>query len=170
MGTHCIAEKRTALYRFYDDQGELLYVGITNDPWRRWRQHVLAKPWYPQVKHQAVTWYGSEPQARKAETRAIRAERPKFNIAGALKPPSRFFPGRELLVIIGVIWIAIPVACNFASHETPPLASVAMWTVCSSLVPILLALMIIGTSRIYRFGCWLHRNFDDDFRAGGTSR
>jgi predicted GIY-YIG superfamily endonuclease len=80
------SEQRTALYRFYDASENLLYVGITNDPWRRWRQHVQEKSWYPQVKHQAVTWYDSRIRAEVAEQVAIRCEHPRFNIAGALRP------------------------------------------------------------------------------------
>lgn len=80
------SEQRTALYRFYDAGENLLYVGITNDPWRRWRQHVQEKSWYPQVKHQAVTWYESRIRAEVAESVAIRCERPRFNIAGAVRP------------------------------------------------------------------------------------
>jgi predicted GIY-YIG superfamily endonuclease len=167
MTTHCVAEERTALYRFYDGQGKLLYAGITNDPWRRWREHVRGKPWYPQVKHQAVTWYDSEWQARRAETRAIRAELPEFNIAGAVKPLDRFAVGRELAVIVAAIWIGIPVACNFAARWLPLLAHVQVWVMYSSPVPVLVMLSIIGTPWIYRFGCWLNRNFGDDvYREG----
>jgi predicted GIY-YIG superfamily endonuclease len=43
------SEQRTALYRFYDEHENLLYVGISNDPWRRWREHVYDKQWYPQA-------------------------------------------------------------------------------------------------------------------------
>ncbi len=161
MTKHCIAEQRTALYRFYDAQGELLYVGITNDPWRRWRQHVLAKPWYPQVKHQSVTWYDSKPEARKAETRAIRTERPEFNIAGALKPADRFIPGREAAVIASVIWVGIPVICSIAARWLHLLAHVEALAIYSSPIPLLMLLVLIGTPRIYRFGCWLNRNFGD---------
>lgn len=79
-------ETRTALYRFYDADEKLLYVGITDDPWRRWREHVRDKPWYPQVKHQAVTWYDARTAAEVAEYVAIRCEGPRFNIAGAVRP------------------------------------------------------------------------------------
>lgn len=166
MTKHCIAEQRTALYRFYDAQGELLYVGITNDPWRRWRQHVQEKPWYPQVKHQSVTWYDSKSAASKAETRAIRAERPEFNIAGALKPPKPFPFGRELAVIAAACCVLIPVVCQFGARWVPPLAQVELAAYCGGPIVILAFVMIINTSRIYRFGCWLNRNFGADYRRG----
>lgn len=93
-------ESRTALYRFYDACENVLYIGITNDPWRRWRDHVQAKPWYPQVKHQAVTWYETEAEARWAETVAIRTEHPQFNIAGAIRPPE----ARVTAALGGATW------------------------------------------------------------------
>lgn len=65
------SETRVALYRFYNSHEDLLYAGITNDPWRRWREHMLEKPWYRHVKYWTVTWYESLPQARAAELRAI---------------------------------------------------------------------------------------------------
>lgn len=88
------SEQRTALYRFYDADVKLLYVGITNDPWRRWREHVREQPWYPQVKHQAVTWYESKFTAERAERAAIRCEHPQFNLAGADEPIPEELPAR----------------------------------------------------------------------------
>lgn len=85
-------EERTALYRFYDVNERLLYVGITDDPWRRWREHVREKSWYPQVKHQAVTWYDDRMAADIAETVAIRRENPLFNIAGAVRSAKPALP------------------------------------------------------------------------------
>lgn len=82
----CTGEARTALYRFFDADENLPYVGITDDPWRRWREHVRQKPWYPQVKHQAVTWYETRTAAEIAEQVAIKRERPRFNKAGAVRP------------------------------------------------------------------------------------
>ena len=150
------------MYRFYDGQGKLLYVGITIDPWRRWREHVQEKPWYPQVKHQAVTWYDAEWQARKAETRAIRTERPEFNIAGALKPLDRFKVGRELAMMVAAFWIGIPVVCTFGARWLPWLADVEAGVMFSSPIPVFVMLSIIGNPWIYRYGCWLNRNFGDD--------
>src|SRR5260370_1126197 len=101
------SEQRTALYRFYDATENLLYVGITNDPWRRWRQHVQEKSWYPQVKHQAVTWYDSRIAAEVAEHVAIRCERPRFNVAGAVRP------------------VAVEVPAEPAPQPSPPAAGPA---------------------------------------------
>ena len=71
---------RTAVYRFYDAAGLLLYVGITNDVMHRWKKHAAEKPWWLDAWTQTVQWYGSRAEAEAEETRAIKEERPKCNI------------------------------------------------------------------------------------------
>jgi GIY-YIG catalytic domain len=172
MGTHCTGETRTALYRFYDARETLLYVGISVDPWRRWREHVLDKPWYPQVRHQSVTWYDSEREARKAETRAIRSERPRFNVAGAVRPPEARLSLRSGPVIQACAWwMAVPgvlavvtLAVAMAAHMVGGLfVDISGWAIMVTMfslpVPIVAALLVAGSSQIHRFGCWLDRNF-----------
>ena len=39
-----IAGEPTAVYRFYDANGALLYVGITGNLSRRWAKHEARKP------------------------------------------------------------------------------------------------------------------------------
>lgn len=175
-GMQCATETRTALYRFYDAHENLLYVGITNDPWRRWRRHVLEKPWYPQVKHQSVTWYDTERQARKAETRAIRSEYPQFNIAGAIRPPEvsprlrlRFDPVIQTCAwwacvpgLLGVATIALGVAAPSAGAFCAHMLGWAMVVTFLSLpIPICAASLAVGSAQVYRFGRWLDLNFSD---------
>lgn len=176
---NCTGERRTALYRFYDARENVLYIGITNDPWRRWRDHVQAKPWYPQVRHQAITWYDTEAEARRAETRAIRAERPRFNIAGAIRPPeaqATLTPGNTLRFC--TTWVCIPglLACALiflfpAESAWPPalvLVQVLSWVVAvmtpTLLIPFAIALLVVYAPQAYRFGCWLDRNFGEEAR------
>jgi hypothetical protein len=73
-----IETARTALYRLYDREGVLLYVGITNMPNVRWAAHSL-KPWWKQVARKDLTWFDTRPPAASAEVRAIRAEHPLHN-------------------------------------------------------------------------------------------
>lgn len=70
---------RTALYRLFDKDGELLYVGIATNPETRWGQHSGDKAWWPQVASRAVEWHDTRAQAAKAEYEAIHAERPAHN-------------------------------------------------------------------------------------------
>lgn len=80
------ASERTALYRLYDTDDRLLYVGITNDPKKRWTHHASMKPWWPDVARHAVEWYDSRPEAEVAEFAAIRSEAPIHNGQHARSP------------------------------------------------------------------------------------
>lgn len=71
--------ERTALYRLFDRKGRLLYVGISNDPEFRWKQHRGDKGWWPQVVGKQVTWYATRVLALQAEALAIRTEDPVYN-------------------------------------------------------------------------------------------
>lgn len=74
------APERTALYRFYGADGDLLYVGISIDPDGRWKAHRDNKEkWVPFVARRTVEWLDSRPEALDAEARAIRSERPRYN-------------------------------------------------------------------------------------------
>jgi predicted GIY-YIG superfamily endonuclease len=87
----------TALYRLYDRDGVLLYVGITLDFARRMRDHARVQPWWAEVKVRVVIWYESWPLAFQAETVAIAGEQPKHNRAKRPRkelPPDRQPPHR----------------------------------------------------------------------------
>lgn len=179
-----VREQRTALYRFYDAHENLLYVGISNDPWRRWREHVYEKSWYPQVKHQSVTWYDTEDQARATETRAIRRERPRFNIAGAIRPPeARVNVSIDVIARACGTWFCIPLLLGAAvfvlAMNTPgrspagTAAHVLAWMLAavtlSLPVPLFVTLTVAFTPLIYRFGCWLDRNFGNEVREASAT-
>jgi predicted GIY-YIG superfamily endonuclease len=71
--------ERTAVYRVYDSTDALLYVGVTKTFGRRWAQHSQAQPWWPEVTRQTVDWFTSRDEALRAESVAIREERPQHN-------------------------------------------------------------------------------------------
>jgi predicted GIY-YIG superfamily endonuclease len=73
--------ERTALYRLYDANGKLLYVGITNDTERRWSDHSSDKSWWPDVTERTVEWFATRPAAEAAEIQAIKTEKPRRNRA-----------------------------------------------------------------------------------------
>ncbi len=73
--------ERVALYRWIGQDGELLYVGISNDPDRRIGEHVEGKPWVEQaVRIDIVDWFENRDLALEAEEAMIVAERPLYNI------------------------------------------------------------------------------------------
>lgn len=70
----------TSLYRFYNANGALLYIGITNSIPRRFDQHSGDKPWYLEVTTMTVEHHPDRPTALQAEKNAIKAEQPRYNI------------------------------------------------------------------------------------------
>ncbi len=73
---------RGAVYRLYNPNGVLLYVGITRNFGRRWRDHARDKPWWDEVNRMSVSWCSSWDEASQVEQAAIAAEAPVYNIAG----------------------------------------------------------------------------------------
>lgn len=74
--------ERTALYRYFDAAGVLLYVGISNDPDFRAKAHRYeSRPgdWPKRAVRRTDEWHKSRADALAAEERAIRAEQPLFN-------------------------------------------------------------------------------------------
>lgn len=69
-----------ALYRFYDTDGVLLYIGITADLGSRLTQHSDDKPWWCDVTQVHVEHHPSREAVLAAEQQAISAEQPLHNI------------------------------------------------------------------------------------------
>jgi predicted GIY-YIG superfamily endonuclease len=82
VSTTTIEARPTSLYRLFDADGSLLYVGISYDPWRRIREH-MDKTWWSQVAQARIEKLPSRGHAIDAEARAIRSEHPRWNVAGA---------------------------------------------------------------------------------------
>lgn len=80
--TDADGREQTALYRLFDADTRLLYVGITNAPESRWNQHRIEKAWWKDVAEKAVTWFDSRQEAESAESVAIRTEHPIWNVKG----------------------------------------------------------------------------------------
>jgi predicted GIY-YIG superfamily endonuclease len=73
------SERFPALYRFFDADGRLLYIGATVDVSARREQHQASAPWWPEVSEMRVERYEDISAARAAEVRAIRTEHPTYN-------------------------------------------------------------------------------------------
>lgn len=67
-----------SLYRLFDDEGSLLYVGVTNDPTGRIQAH-RRKEWGHEIMRTESQEFRSRDMALAAEARAIRTERPSRN-------------------------------------------------------------------------------------------
>jgi predicted GIY-YIG superfamily endonuclease len=69
-----------ALYRFFGQGGQLLYIGITRDPSSRWGQHRGDKPWWFEVQRIEIESLPDRASALKAERLAIQSEKPRYNV------------------------------------------------------------------------------------------
>jgi predicted GIY-YIG superfamily endonuclease len=74
------ASRRAAVYRLYDVEGNLLYVGASYNPDRRCEDH-RRKPWGSCIARRTEEWHESRQDALAAERRAIREEGPRHNTA-----------------------------------------------------------------------------------------
>lgn len=72
-------DERTCLYRHFNSNGELLYVGISLDFVRRLQQHMIGSCWSEDIFLVTVTWFSTLAEAIEAEKAAIVEERPKWN-------------------------------------------------------------------------------------------
>lgn len=70
---------RTAIYRHFDADGTLLYVGITDGLSRRGKQHAKGAAWVGDVSTSTAQWFPDRDAALLAEADAIRADRPLHN-------------------------------------------------------------------------------------------
>lgn len=71
------------LYRHYDRDGRLLYVGISLSTFARLRQHKDKSPWFDDVAAITIERFRTRAEAAKAECKAIKLEKPKWNAVHA---------------------------------------------------------------------------------------
>lgn len=69
------------LYRFFDADGKLLYVGISNNWTQRLKQHYKDSPFFEQARHITLTHYKTREAVEAAEKLAIETEGPVYNKA-----------------------------------------------------------------------------------------
>ncbi|WP_101791054.1 hypothetical protein [Nonomuraea indica] len=69
----------TALYRYYDQQDRLLYVGITDALMERISSHIKSSSWMDFASRSTIDRHPTRKAAETAEREAIKAERPLFN-------------------------------------------------------------------------------------------
>lgn len=74
-----IKQNLTSLYRYFDDAGALLYIGISKNILNRLPQHS-DKPWIALAASVTVEHFQTRDGALDAERRAIQRELPRFNV------------------------------------------------------------------------------------------
>lgn len=70
----------TDLYRYFDKDGNLLYVGISINAMLRLSQHRCTSSWYQEADKVKIEKFERRSDAIKAERKAIRDESPAHNI------------------------------------------------------------------------------------------
>lgn len=124
MTTILLADRETAVYRLYDVNKTLLYVGASWDPDLRMKNHEVNSPWWPNVEHMTVAWYRNRKNALGHEAWAITTEAPLYNTR---RPdPSRYDPSElegEIVKLPGLPleWLAKRIASDGVpySHLSP---------------------------------------------------
>lgn len=75
-------DRAHVLYRAYDENFSLLYVGITANPGVRLRKHAERKWWWGNVSQIQLQHFSSRDALEAAEREAIATESPVFNVQG----------------------------------------------------------------------------------------
>lgn len=85
------------LYRHYDENGTLLYVGVSLSAINRLAQHRSSAIWYDQIAKIEIETYPDRKSVLRAEKDAIQKEHPLFNIQCA-KPKLKIGSVVDMLV------------------------------------------------------------------------
>lgn len=70
----------TDLYQAFNDNGEILYVGISHNAITRLRQHRSSSAWWPHATWFQVTRYEERRDAEKAEALVVAFDDPPYNV------------------------------------------------------------------------------------------
>lgn len=75
-----IENREHFVYRLFDADDQLLYVGLTYDLKKRLQQHRRKAKWWHSAAHGTAVLYPGLFAARRAETIALQTEGPAFNV------------------------------------------------------------------------------------------
>lgn len=93
------------LYRAFDASDDLLYIGVSMCPDRRWVQHATNKLWFRDVAKLTFEHYTDRASVLVAERKAIVAEKPRYNTVHngtlATSVPSSATPNKLEFSLIG---------------------------------------------------------------------
>lgn len=97
------------VYRFFDEAGDLLYVGSTWQPHLRWVGHQR-KSWFLDVATITVEHFADLDEMKRAEWAAIKTERPRHNVMGSRRahhsPDFHAAPDEERLTMSSLARLA----------------------------------------------------------------
>ena len=76
-----LSDVETAVYRYFNEAGRLLYVGVSLSPMQRLIQHRDTTTWFNEVVRIEIKRYPNRDVALAIEIAAIRHEKPLYNKA-----------------------------------------------------------------------------------------
>ena len=71
-----------AVYFVYNDTGDVVYIGVTYDPYARIRNHANTAPWRSEIAEWSADWYLNRRDAEYVELILISEQQPIYNVAG----------------------------------------------------------------------------------------
>lgn len=83
------------VYRCYDADDQLLYVGVTTDMRQRHTEHAGQKEWYSEVARIETEEFDSGDEAAEREMVLLTHERPRYNSPTARRYTAHLRPARE---------------------------------------------------------------------------
>lgn len=75
-------DRPSSVYRIYNADGELIYVGVAYSPKVRVSFHRNNKPWGGEIARHEVDWYDTREAAEAAEEQQIADAWPRYNVLG----------------------------------------------------------------------------------------
>jgi predicted GIY-YIG superfamily endonuclease len=88
---------RAAVYRMYNADDDLLYVGATYSIFTRFHQHRYGSRWWEDVRRIEIEHCASIEEALAREVDAIRTEAPIFNRSpGSIRIAEKYWAKRAL--------------------------------------------------------------------------
>jgi hypothetical protein len=106
------------LYRLYDDDGGLLYVGISYSAIARFAQHRASKPWIADVARIDIeTHYVDRAEIERIERQAIADERPLHNVVHNRRSWRADVPLRDPVTGEGAMFDHWLVAARANTHD-----------------------------------------------------
>ena len=103
------------VYRMFDDNGSLLYIGMTSHSGRRFNDHS-GKSWFSLVAVITLERHPGAARAAGAERLAILAEKPVFNVRG-LEPSRPKSPQRQFKRTFPLDSVAVSDVLNIFNGE-----------------------------------------------------
>lgn len=78
-----MATNRNVLYRMFDSDGDLLYVGATTNLGMRIQHHAQTQPWWDEASEIKLQRFDTWEELARAEIKAIQEEDPTYNVIHA---------------------------------------------------------------------------------------